>query len=150
MVCLAYPTAELKEYICDWIWENPSSTHTSDTTRYNFHHHTIAVYILANISGRYQCWKLPKLQLLLLWLVSESCRKSSSAGVIHHISPLDNQPAIYKSPHDWLVSLAMDLAILCDMWSANDTSGCRLVIFSEDLAFACHFVAPWPPPPPTL
>ena len=28
--------------ICDWILENPSSTHT--TRRYTFHHHTIAVH----------------------------------------------------------------------------------------------------------
>ena len=30
-------------------------------------------------------------------------------------SLVDKQPADYKSPHDWLVSLAMDLATLCDM-----------------------------------
>ena len=28
-------------------------------------------------------------------------------------SPLDKQPAGYKSPHDWLVRLGMDLALLC-------------------------------------
>ena len=28
-------------------------------------------------------------------------------------SPLDKQPAGYKSPHDWLVMLGMDLAVLC-------------------------------------
>ena len=28
-------------------------------------------------------------------------------------SPLDKQTASYKSPHDWLVRLAMDLAVLC-------------------------------------
>ena len=31
-------------------------------------------------------------------------------------SPVDKQPAGYKSPHDWLLSLAMDLATLCGMW----------------------------------
>ena len=30
--------------------------------------------------------------------------------------PLDKQTAGCNSPHDWLVSLAMDLAALCDMW----------------------------------
>ena len=34
-------------------------------------------------------------------------------------SPLDKQPASYKSPHDWLVRLGMDLAVLCAMWSQN-------------------------------
>ena len=62
-------------------------------------------------------------------------------------SPVDKQPAGYKSPHDWLVSLAMDLATLCDIWRcANDTSGCHLAVFSENLAVARHFVATRPPP----
>ena len=30
---------------------------------------------------------------------------------------------------------------------ANDTSGCHLAIFSEDVAVAHHFVATRPPPP---
>ena len=32
------------------------------------------------------------------------------------IYPLDKQTAGSNSPHDWLVSLAMDVAALCDMW----------------------------------
>ena len=31
-------------------------------------------------------------------------------------SPLDKQTASCNSQHDWLMSLAMDLAALCDMW----------------------------------
>ena len=30
-------------------------------------------------------------------------------------SPLDKQTADCDSPHNWLMSLAMDLAVLCDM-----------------------------------
>ena len=30
--------------------------------------------------------------------------------------PLDKQTAGCNSPHDWLMSLAMDLAALCDTW----------------------------------
>ena len=30
--------------------------------------------------------------------------------------PLDKQTASCSSPHDWLMSMAMDLAALCDMW----------------------------------
>ena len=30
--------------------------------------------------------------------------------------PHDKQAAAYNSPHDWLMSLAMDLAGLYDMW----------------------------------
>ena len=64
-------------------------------------------------------------------------------------SPVDKQPATKKTPHDWLVSLAMDLAtVLCVICGgANDTSGCHLAVFSKDVAFACHFVAARPPPP---
>ena len=34
-------------------------------------------------------------------------------------SPLEKQPAGYKSPDYWLVILGMDLAVLCVMWSRN-------------------------------
>ena len=30
--------------------------------------------------------------------------------------PLDKQTAGCNSPHDWPMSLAMDLTALCDMW----------------------------------
>ena len=30
--------------------------------------------------------------------------------------PLGKQIASYNSPHDWLMSLAMDLTALCDTW----------------------------------
>ena len=61
-------------------------------------------------------------------------------------SPVYKQPAGYKWPHDWLVSWAMDLATFMICGGANDTSGCHLADFSEDLAVACHFVATRPPP----
>ena len=65
-------------------------------------------------------------------------------------SSLDKQIANCDSPQDWLMSLTMDLAALCDMWIWNGTNGCHLAVFSEDVAFACHFVVPRLPPPPTL
>ena len=55
--------------------------------------------------------------------------------------PLGKQTAGCNSPHYWLMSLAMDLAALYDMWSENGTNRCHLAGFSEDVAFACHFVA---------
>ena len=61
-------------------------------------------------------------------------------------SSLGKQTANGESPHDWLMSLAMDLAVLCDLWSENGTNGSHLVIFSEDVAFAYHFMAPLLPP----
>ena len=66
-------------------------------------------------------------------------------------SPVDKQPAGYKSPHDWLVSLAMDLATLCDIWRCKRHQWMPYGCFGEDLAVARHFVATRPPPhPPTL
>ena len=57
-------------------------------------------------------------------------------------SPVDKQPAGYKSPHGWLVSLAMDLATFEICGGADDASGCHLAVFGEDVAVAPH--------PPTL
>ena len=42
-----------------------------------------------------------------------------SGGLRMAPSPLDKQPAGYKSPHNWLVRLGMDLAVLRVMWSRN-------------------------------
>ena len=50
--------------------------------------------------------------------------------------PLGKWTAGCNSPHDWLMSLAMHLA-----GGENDTNGCHLADFSEDVAFAHHFVA---------
>ena len=54
---------------------------------------------------------------------------------------LDKQAAGCNSPYDWLMSLPMDLATLCD------TNGCHLAVFSEDVGFAHHIVATHLPPP---
>ena len=63
-------------------------------------------------------------------------------------SPLDKQPAGYKSPHDWLVRLRMYLAALCVRWSQNQhwlmPFGC--------FQFTCTLNPPLrsSPSPPTL
>ena len=44
-----------------------------------------------------------------------------------------------NSPNDCLISLAMDLAALCD-GGENGTNGCHLAGFTKDMAFAWHFV----------
>ena len=58
--------------------------------------------------------------------------------------PLGKQTAGYNSPHNWLMSLAVDLATLC---GENGTNGCHLAGFNEDIVFACHFMATCPPLP---
>ena len=64
------------------------------------------------------------------------------------LSPLDKQMGSWNSPHNWLMSLAMDLAALCGMWSWNwhqwMPSGCFQCV---NVAFTHHFVAPTTPPP---
>ena len=54
--------------------------------------------------------------------------------------PLDKQTASCNSPHNREMSLAMDLAVLCDCTGENDTNGCHLAVFSEDKSFIYHFV----------
>ena len=61
-------------------------------------------------------------------------------------SSFGKQTAGCESPHDWLMSLALDLAALCDMWSENGTNGSHFPVLSEDVAFARHFMATHPPP----
>ena len=61
--------------------------------------------------------------------------------------PLDKYIVSCNLLHDWLMSLAMDLAALCDMWSENGTSECHLAVFSVDVALACHCMVPHHSPP---
>ena len=62
------------------------------------------------------------------------------------VYPLGKQTAGCNSPRDWLMSLTLDLAALCLICGGeNGTDGCHLAGFSEDVAFACHFVATHPP-----
>ena len=62
-------------------------------------------------------------------------------------SSFGKQTANCESPQGWLMSLAMDLAALCDMWRWNGTNGSHFPVFSEDVTFSHHFVATRPPPP---
>ena len=49
-----------------------------------------------------------------------NCKTQACARVCKenkcHILLTSRQTASCNSPHDWLVSLAMNLAALCDMW----------------------------------
>ena len=58
---------------------------------------------------------------------------------------LDMQIASCNSPHNWLMSEAMEL--LCVIFGGEDgTNGCYLAAFSEDLAFFLHFITTCLPP----
>ena len=60
---------------------------------------------------------------------------------------LDEQTTGCNSPHYWLMSLAIDLTTLCDMWRWKWHQWMHLAGFSEDITFAHHFVVTHPPPP---
>ena len=74
----------------------------------------------------------------MLWLVSEVCQTLMSARVAKY--PLGKKTAGYNSPHDWLLSLTMDIAGFVICGGENGTNGCHLTVYSEDIAFAHHFV----------
>ena len=66
---------------------------------------------------------------------------SPSSGSIS----LGKQTAGCNSPHDWLMSFAMDYLLFVICGGENGTNWCHFAGFSEDVAFARHFVATRPP-----
>ena len=56
-------------------------------------------------------------------------------------SPLDKQTVGCNLPHNWLISLSMDLAICVICGGKCGTKGHHLAVFSLDIAFAYHFMA---------
>ena len=60
------------------------------------------------------------------------------------ISPLDNETAGCNSPHSWLMSMAMNLAALYEMWRCKWRHWMPLAVFSVDVALAFYFVATHP------
>ena len=64
-------------------------------------------------------------------------------------TPLNKQIASCKSSYDWLMSLNMDLAALCDMWSQKQHQWYHLAVFSLNTTFVSHFMAPHYLPPST-
>ena len=58
-------------------------------------------------------------------------------------SSFGKQTANCDSPHDWLMSLSMDL-VTCG--GDNGINESHLAVFREDVPFTCHFVASHHPP----
>ena len=59
-------------------------------------------------------------------------------------SSLGKQTADCESPHNWLISLALIYLLCVTCGGENGTNGSNLGVFSKDVAFAHHFVAPHP------
>ena len=68
-------------------------------------------------------------------------------GLQMTLSSLEKQTANCDPPHEWLIILTMSLADLCDSGGENGTNGWHLAVFSETVAFACHFVVTALPTP---
>ena len=62
------------------------------------------------------------------------------------LSSLGNQTASCESLHDWLMSLAMDLAALncVTCGGENGINGSHFPVLNEDVAFACRFAVTRP------
>ena len=95
------------------MWPNLASMHT--TTRHTFHHQMMAVYINWQFS---QVLVLKVAQAVFaipcFWSLSDIHKCSGHLQMAP--SSLDKQIARCDLSHDWLMSLAMDFAALCDMW----------------------------------
>ena len=73
------------------------------------------LYTLTNNLAKYWSWKLPR--LLCCGLFLRLVRYPWVLGSLSNGSiSLDKHTGGCNSPHKWLMSLAMDLAALCDMW----------------------------------
>ena len=130
-------------YICDQICQKGSYTRT--VSRHTFRCHLLAT----SMHQQDMC-------LLLLKVEQSAFTQAffSSLSGIHECSgSLEMAPSSFgkqtagcESPHDWLMSLAMDLAAVCvTCGGENGTNDGHVPVLSEDVAFAHHFVATHPP-----
>ena len=101
-----YPTINHITYVTGFEKTQLPNTQQQDT----FHHHVIAVYTSKHFM---QLSLLKVAKTAYSVLVSEPCQTSKSVRV--NLDPLDKKPAGYKSLHNWLVRLILDLAFLCVM-----------------------------------
>ena len=92
------------------------------TARHTFHHQTMPVYCTLITCILYINYPFSQVLVLKIsqaafavacfWGLSDL---HECSGVLQMApSPLDKQTADCDSPHNWLMSVAMDLAVLCD------------------------------------
>ena len=98
---------------CDQICQKGSYTYT--VSRHTFHHHLIAtsmdqqhIYLMP--------LKVEQSAFTQASFSSLSDVHKCSSGLRMASFSLDKQTANCDSPHNWLMSLAMDLIVLCDLW----------------------------------
>ena len=92
---------------CDWIWEIHLPRTQQQVLR-----QTIAVQQF----GQALVLKVTQTAFTMACFWGLSDIHGCSGGLYMASSPLDKHTASCNSPHHWLMSLAMDLAALCDLW----------------------------------
>ena len=94
----------------------PKGVYTCTVSRHTFHHHLITTLM----DQLHMCLIMVKVEQSALTQASRSFSLSDSHKYLGCLqmapSSLDRQTTDCDSPHDWLMSLAMDLAALCDIW----------------------------------
>ena len=114
-------------------------SYSRTVSRHTFHHHLITTPMVQ----QHTCLILLKVDQshLTQTSFSPSDVHECSTGLRVVPSFLDRETVGYNSLHDWLISLAMNLAALCDMWRWKWHQWMSFGCFSEDIGFAHHFVA---------
>ena len=98
---------------CDQICQKGSYTRT--VSRHTFHHHLLDT----SMHQQDVCLLLLKVEqsaFIQAFFSSLSGVHECSGNLYMAPSSFGKQTASCESPHDWLMSLAMDLTALCDMW----------------------------------
>ena len=100
-------------HVCDQICQKGSYTCT--VLRHTFHRHLLAT----SMHQQHMCLLLLKVEqsaFTQAFVSTQSGIHQCSGSLKMAPSSLGKQTASCESPHNWLMSLAMDLAALCDMW----------------------------------
>ena len=104
---------KLRPTICDRFAKRGSCTCT--ISRHTFHPHLL----VTSVNQQLMCLILLKVEQSTFTQASFSSLSDihvCSAGLQMAQSSLGKKTAYCESPHDWLMSLSMDLTALCDIW----------------------------------
>ena len=107
------PFSICEQYKCDQVCQNGSYTRT--VSRHTFHRHLITT----PMDQQHMCLILLKVDQSTFTQISFSSLSDiheCSGGLKMAPSSLDKERVSCNSPHDWLMSLAMNSAAYCNMW----------------------------------
>ena len=114
--CYDYKTSWYSINQVQHMWPDlPKGSYTCAVSRHTFHHHLLAT----SMDQQQTCLILLKVEQSAFTQASFSSLSGihkCSGGLYMAPSSLDKQTADCESLHNWMMSLTMDLAALCDMW----------------------------------